>query len=176
MISPGGEFDVALEDVGASTYRASYVPNRRPQTGATVPVGMYPVEEDAPTSTQGRVVVDEYSDPIYRTGESHYTATHGTEADLQRQVVQALRSRQRTREEHEHRWRQWQQRQKRSAKAGTVVSDATSVSVMPAGLRRAKGANHQYDGPMRVALFNEDVPRPIWTTLASAPWALEMGV
>lgn len=157
--------------VASSDYRSSSVATPRsyhpgqlaatPRPNATgPPIGMHPGED--------------FQDLIYRTGESHYAATHGTEPDLQREVKKALRSRQRTREEHEHRWRQWQHRQKRKQSAGSVVTEATSVSVMPAGMRRAKGMSHEYDGPMRVALFDEDLPRPIWTTLASAPWATGM--
>eukprot|EP00440_Ansanella_granifera_P068956 gb/GFBE01074804.1/.p1 GENE.gb/GFBE01074804.1/~~gb/GFBE01074804.1/.p1 ORF type:complete len:401 (+),score=61.24 gb/GFBE01074804.1/:1-1203(+) len=79
------------------------------------------------------------------------------------------------REEQEKRWRRWMKQKQREANpegAPSVVSGTTctAVSSIPAGMRPAKCIGDSFPDGIRVPLFGEDVPQPVWTTLANAPW------
>lgn len=101
---------------------------------------------------------------------STYSANQPKPEQLQKALRSALRGRALSREDHEKRWRQWQQRQ--TGEGRRARSEATSVSTMPAGMRRAKDLNHEYPGGVRLPLFGDDVPKPQWTTLADSPWVI----
>lgn len=89
-------------------------------------------------------------------------------------AARAYRRQHRTREEHERRWRRWmKQRQRETNPEGASCLSSLSgtlVSSIPAGLRPAKCIGDSFPDGIRLPLFGQDTPIPIWTTLADAPW------
>lgn len=88
-------------------------------------------------------------------------------------AARAYRRQHRTREEHERRWRRWmKQRQRETNPEGACLSSlsGTLVSSIPAGLRPAKCIGDSFPDGIRLPLFGQDTPIPIWSTLADAPW------
>ncbi|CAE7884732.1 unnamed protein product [Symbiodinium microadriaticum] len=74
----------------------------------------------------------------------------------------------RSREDQEMRWRrQLKLQQQGPASEGTATATA---SVIPAGLRPAKCIGDSFPDGIKLPLFGQDVPDPIWTTLGNAPW------
>lgn len=91
-------------------------------------------------------------------------------------AARAYRRQRRTREEHERRWRRWmKQRQRETNPEGASCLSSLSgtlVSSIPAGLRPAKCIGDSFPDGIRLPLFGQDTPIPIWTTLADdeTPW------
>jgi len=74
----------------------------------------------------------------------------------------------RSREDQEMRWRR---QLKRSAGASASAAEGSvTASVIPAGLRPAKCIGDSFPDGIKLPLFGQDVPDPIWTTLGNAPW------
>ena len=86
-------------------------------------------------------------------------------------AARAWRRQHRTREEHERRWRRWmKQKQRETNPEGAPSLSGTMVSSIPAGLRPAKCIGDSFPDGIRLPLFGQDTPIPIWTTMGDAPW------
>lgn len=111
---------------------------------------------------------------VWREQVQTYTRRHGEPEEV---LVEASKAQHRRkgvgREEHEKRWRSWLKAKSRESDpdAATVSQvSGTVASTIPAGMRPAKAIGDSFPDGMRVAFFGEDTPKPIWTTLANAPW------
>ena len=87
-------------------------------------------------------------------------------------ATRAWRRQHRTREEQESRWRRWikQKQREGNPEVERTSLSGTVVSSIPAGLRPAKCIGDSFPDGIRLPLFGEDTPLPIWTTLAETPW------
>jgi len=161
VIAPDGE---ELDNLSLTTYSTSWRGDLRGMPLSSLRAA---TADHSRQDTHRRCIAHEERES-WRDGlETNYGSSH-REEELQRGIRSSLRAKRRTREELEQRWGRWQQRQQRSSAGGATGSSATSV--MPAGMRRAKDLHQLYPGGMRLPLFGEDNPSPMWTTLAAAPW------
>lgn len=111
---------------------------------------------------------------VWREQVQTYSRRHGQSDEV---LVEASKAQHRRkgvgREEHEKRWRRWLKAKSRESDpdAATVSQvSGTVASTIPAGMRPSKAIGDSFPDGMRVAFFGEDKPKPIWTTLANAPW------
>merc|ERR1712107_471541 len=56
------------------------------------------------------------------------------------------------------------------SRASAITDTSATISEMPAGQRASKCMGVVWAGNTRLPLFDEDCPKPAWSTLASAPW------
>eukprot|EP00931_Biecheleriopsis_adriatica_P078587 TRINITY_DN52020_c0_g1_i1.p1 TRINITY_DN52020_c0_g1~~TRINITY_DN52020_c0_g1_i1.p1 ORF type:complete len:373 (-),score=82.28 TRINITY_DN52020_c0_g1_i1:86-1177(-) len=125
-------------------------------------------------STAERIVAHE---PL-QSWRQHLTTSKVLDSASEEVLAEASRAQQQrsglSREEHEKRWRRWMKHKQREAEGGapSTVSgtEQTVASSIPAGLRPAKCIGDDFPDGIRCPLFGEDLPQPIWTTLATAPW------
>lgn len=169
ILGPGGLFD----DAGARSSYASAYHGRLPEAGlsALQPDSDIMASIMAERSqTHQRVIAHERQEG--GPAESTYRALQPRDDQIAGSLKSTFKRRDRSREEQEQRWHACHQRKHRvdGAISEASVSDSTAQSTVPAGLRMAKSLNHAYDRGVRVPLFGEDAPKPVWTTLAAAPW------
>lgn len=85
-------------------------------------------------------------------------------------AARELRRQRRTREEHESRWRRWMKQKQKERNPDATSFSGTMVSSIPAGLRPAKCIGDSFPDGIRLPLFGEDTPLPIWTVAGDSPW------
>lgn len=165
----------AAKGFPGSTYKDKFQGKAEDHLSTMRAVGKASYQGNAPKASHFRCIEHE-GRPECPPRVSNYTCSHAAEDELDKFLRNKARSRGISQADHEERWRRWQEKHSGQSKAET---EATSASVMPAGLRKAKGLTHVTVtnglGIARLPLFDEDVPKPSLTTLSTAPWATARG-
>lgn len=185
LIAPGGVYgdkEVApvkskRERPKVSTYDEAFpglIP--QPESGGfralQAPVVQGPKSEKQHEATHNRCVAHEAPADWRRHLQTSSVLNSATE-DALASASRAQHRRQGIgREDHERRWRRWlkQKEKEEQGAPSTVTGTVTEASTIPAGMRPAKCMGDSFPDGVRIPLFGEDIPKPVWTTLATAPW------
>mmetsp|Transcript_98765 Transcript_98765/g.175840 ORF Transcript_98765/g.175840 Transcript_98765/m.175840 type:complete len:425 (+) Transcript_98765:32-1306(+) len=185
LIAPGGVFEKDAAPVKSllgrpkvSTYDEAF-PGLIPElemggfAALQAPVVQGPKSQKIHEATHNRCVAHE-SPAAWRQTLQTSSVLNSAPEDILAAASRAQHRRQGiSREDHERRWRRWlkkKEKEEQGAAPSAVTGTVTEASTVPAGMRPAKCIGDSFPDGIRVPLFGEDVPKPIWTTLAAAPW------